>query len=74
MGKQRGNPNWGKPELPMTPAALSEFEAVVKSLRLSPDQYVSSSELRDWVRKNKDHKYVPQAVLEAFGFEASSEV
>ena len=74
MGKRRGNPNWGKPEIPVTPASLSEFESLVMSLRLSPEQYVGSSELRDWVRKNKDHKYVPQAVLEAFGFEASSEV
>jgi hypothetical protein len=74
MAKRRGNPNWGKPEIPVAPATLSAFESFVKSLRLSPEQYVNSSQLREWVRKNKDHKFVPQAVLEAFGFEASSEV
>ncbi len=74
MAKRRGNPNWGKPEPPSLVPATSAFESVVKRLRLSPEQYSGSSELRDWVRKNKDHKYVPQAVLEAFGFEAASDI
>lgn len=74
MAKQRGNPNWGKPEPPCLVPPTSAFETEVKRLRLSPEQYAGSSALRDWVRKNKDQKYVPPAVLEAFGFEASSEI
>lgn len=74
MAKRRGNPNWGKPEPPVLAAQPSAFESIVKSLRLSPEQYESSSALKDWVRKNKDHKFVPQALLEAFGFEPSSEI
>ena len=74
MAKRRGNPNWGKPEPPVLNHPPSTFETVVKRLHLSPEQYASSSALRDWVQKNKDHKFVPQAVLEAFGFESSSEI
>ena len=74
MAKQRGNPNWGKPGPPMLGSPVSDFESVVKRLGLSPEQYPSSSALRDWVRKNKDHKYVPPTLLEAFGFEVSGEV
>jgi len=53
---------------------ISSFETVVKTLGLSPDQYERSMELKDWVRKNKDQKYVPQDLLQAWGFTASSEV
>ena len=74
MVKRRGNPNWGKPEpLPFGPSTTS-FEAVVKSLGLSPDQYENSIKLKEWVGRNKDQKYVPPDLLEAWGFKASSEV
>jgi hypothetical protein len=69
VAKRRGNPNWGKPDIGVPPAAPSAFEKFVKSLHLSPSQYQSSRVLREWVRKNKDQKYVPQELLEAFGFE-----
>src|SRR5579864_2118150 len=36
--------------------------------RLSPDQYETSDALREWARKNKDQKYVPLDLLEAWGF------
>ena len=74
MAKRRGNPNWGKPDLTGLPASPSDFEKLVKSLRLSPDQYQHSPAVREWVQKNKDHKYVPQDLLEAFGFEVVTEV
>lgn len=35
-----------------------------------PEQYAGSAELRAWVQRNKDVKYVPSELLEAFGFEA----
>jgi len=46
----------------------SEFERVVEALGLSPDEYLDSSALREWVRQNKDHKYVPTELLKAWGF------
>ena len=75
MAKRRGNPNWGKPE-PFVVSASSEtsFDAIVKSLGLSPHEYTGSAKLKDWVQKNKDQKYVPQDLLEAWGFKAASEI
>ena len=54
MAKRRGNPNWGKPEPigPITPT-ITEFEQVVREYKLSPDQYLRSTRLREWARRNK---------------------
>jgi hypothetical protein len=58
MAKRRGNPNWGKPEPigPITPT-ITEFEQVVREYKLSPDQYLRSTRLREWARRNKNSKY-----------------
>lgn len=74
MVKRRGNPNWGKPEPFVMSTSITSFESVAKSLGLSPDQYESSMKLKDWVQRNKDQKYVPQDLLEAWGFKAASEI
>ncbi len=73
MAKRRGNPNWGKPEPigPIVPT-VTEFEQVVKEYKLSPDQYLRSTRLREWARRNKNSKYIPEALLEAWGFEIES--
>src|ERR1700753_667986 len=73
MAKRRGNPNWGKPEPigPVVPTVTS-FEQMVKKFKLSPDQYVRSTRLREWARRNKNSKYIPEALLEAWGFEIES--
>jgi hypothetical protein len=46
------------------------FDHVVENLGLSPEDYVASSALKEWVRLNKDEKYVPLDLLEAWGFSA----
>ncbi len=73
MAKRRGNPNWGKPE-PIGPVipTVTSFEQVVKEFKLTPDQYVRSTRLREWARRNKNSKYIPEALLEAWGFEIES--
>jgi hypothetical protein len=71
MAKQRGNPNWGKPEPAVFETTISSFESLVKSLGLTPDQYVSSAELKEWARRNKDQKYIPLDLLEAWGMKAT---
>ena len=74
MNKKRGNPNWGKPEgAVVANAAPTSFEDIVKKLRLRRVDYLSSEQLKDWVRKNKDRKYVPLDLLEAWNFEAEDE-
>jgi hypothetical protein len=55
------------------PISESSFERVVDSLKLSPEQYQSSPELREWVLRNKDHKYVPPDLLKAYGFQVNLE-
>jgi len=70
MKKKRGNPNWGKPELHSTLFVRpNSFEEVVKKLRLSPTEYESSIQLQDWARNNKDQKYVPSTLLQAWGLD-----
>jgi hypothetical protein len=70
MRKKRGNPNWGKPDVNASAfIGPSSFEEVVKKLRLSPAEYEHSVQLKDWVRKNKDQKYVPSDLLKAWDFE-----
>jgi hypothetical protein len=73
MAKRRGNPNWGKPE-PIGPVVptVTEFEQVVKEYKLTPDQYLRSTRLREWARRNKNSKYIPEPLLEAWGFEIES--
>ena len=46
---------------------------MVKEFKLQPDQYVHSTRLREWARKNKNSKYIPEPLLEAWGFEIESD-
>jgi hypothetical protein len=61
MAKRRGNPNWGKPEQngPVTPT-VTGFAQIVREFNLQPDQYITSTLLREWVRQNKNSKFVPE--------------
>jgi hypothetical protein len=71
--KRRGNPNWGKPEPngPFVPT-ITEFEQVVSEFKLRPDEYIKSTQLREWARRNKNSKFVPEPLLEEWGFEVES--
>ena len=73
MAKRRGNPNWGKPEMngPVIPT-ITEFEKAIHEFKLQPDQYIRSTRLREWARHNKNSKYIPEPLLEAWGFEIES--
>jgi hypothetical protein len=74
MAKKRGNPNWGKPELPAGPVGPTSFEEVVKKLGLSPAEYEGSARLKEWVRKYKDQKYIPDDLLKLWGFEVKGDL
>jgi hypothetical protein len=73
MTKRRGNPNWGKPEMagPAIPT-ITEFERVTHEFKLQPEQYIRSTRLREWARRNKNSKFIPEPLLEAWGFEIES--
>ncbi len=69
--RRKGNPNWGKarPPGPVIPP-VSSFEEEVKDLKLQPNQYLHSTRLREWARRNKNSKFIPESLLQAWGFEA----
>jgi len=58
----------------ITPEGASTFEHVVRHLHLSPEKYANSRELKEWVRKNKDHKYVPLYLLELWRFDVDDKL
>jgi len=51
-----------------TMQTATSFDHVVKILGLSPEEYANSLPLKEWVRQNKDEKYVPTHLLKAWGF------
>lgn len=67
--KRRGNPNWGKPESGSVVPVVTEFEKMVDEFKLAPHEYLQSSQLREWARRNKSSKFIPEPLLEAWGFE-----
>jgi hypothetical protein len=69
MAKRRGNPNWCNPQPLASFVMPSAFEQTVKVFKLSPEQYVDSAALKEWVRANKHNKFVPEQLLEAWGFD-----
>jgi hypothetical protein len=73
MAIRRGNSNWGKTG-PAGPVIVSptSFEQIVEKLRLKPDQYFKSAQLREWARTNRNSKYVPESLLKAWGLEVDS--
>ena len=73
MTKTPGNPNWGKPNIGRQPSIQTSFEETVKALKLSPRDYANSAALKEWVLRNKDHKYVPPDLLKIWGFEVRGE-
>ncbi len=55
-------------------SAITEFEQVVREFNLQPDQYIRSIRLREWANRNKNSKYIPEPLLEAWGFEIESTI
>jgi hypothetical protein len=66
---RRGNPNWGKLAIGSLVPIVTSFELVAKEYKLVPDQYLSSERLREWARKNRHSKYIPEPLLKAWGFD-----
>ena len=64
--RKRGNPNWGRPMLPV-PALPTEFELRARQLQLTRRMYTSSPELRIWCERNRNRLYIPEWLLEEWG-------
>lgn len=50
-------------------SSATSFEKIVEALGLKPEQYLGSAALKEWVRTNKDDRYVPSDLLKAWGFD-----
>jgi hypothetical protein len=64
--RKRGNPNWGRPFLPV-PALPTEFELRARHLQLTAEMYASSRALRVWCQQNRNRLYVPEWLLKEWG-------
>ena len=73
MPNKRGNPNWGRPMLPAW-VLCTEFEMQVKQLRLAPDEYVVSAQLRKWCEVNKNQYYIPEWLLKAWNIAVDADL
>ena len=74
MANRRGNPTWGRPSGFLLQSAAvkqleTEFEKVTRELGLAPEQYKTSPALRRWVKRNRNVRYVPEALLAHWGLE-----
>jgi hypothetical protein len=50
------------------------FEMQVKQLRLRPDQYVASAQLRKWCETNRNRFYIPESLLKAWSIFVDSDI
>jgi hypothetical protein len=73
MRQRQVNRNFTKPGSSQIVFSANSFEQMVKTLNISPEEYRSSTALKEWVRQNKDQRYVPPELLEAFGFQVDVE-
>ena len=58
--------------MPMRHKRVASFDEVVKDMGLSPAQYATSVELKEWARTNRTQRYVPIDLLVAWGFDVDS--
>jgi hypothetical protein len=65
MPLKDGNPNGIGDS--MDSANVPTFESVAKALGLAPKDYEGSIPLREWAKRNRDHRFVPPDLLEAWG-------
>ena len=70
---KRGNPNWGKP-VAAGPVMPSEFEIEAKRLRLTPESYVSSVQLRIWCQRNRNRCYIPEWLLKEWNIDVDTDL
>ncbi len=68
MPRPYGNPNWSSGVAVAVPHRPTAFEQEVRRLRLKPEQYAASAELREWCLCNMRSHYVPEELLKAWRY------
>ena len=74
MERKVSNAKWSKYPARQLCAKRPSFEVVVNRLHLTPKNYHTSARLKQWVRKNKDDRYVPPALLNTWGFVVNADL
>jgi len=69
MPKRNNQPNWasggGVSVRPAT--ATTQFEKLVRKLRLTHEDCTRSEKLRRWCGENSDRCYIPESLLKVWG-------
>lgn len=66
--------NWGPNGIaPMPKKRATSFDEIVKIMGLTPAQYANSAQLKEWVRANREQRYVPVDLLTAWGFDGEGQ-
>lgn len=72
MAKRKGNPNWGNfGKTAESVETKTAFEQFVTLNGIAPEQFERSTRLRAWAKKHKDHRYIPEHLLEVWGMTVS---
>jgi hypothetical protein len=54
--------------MPPAPVLATAFEVEVKQLHLTAEQYLISAALRNWCERNRNRYYIPEWLLDEWGF------
>ena len=57
----------------LSPMPYTEFEKQVAKLKLKPNEYVHSKELREWALRNMRSHFVPEELLSAWKLQLEEE-
>ncbi len=68
MPRPRGTPGWSSGVTVAVPHGPTAFEQEVRRLRLKPEQYATSAELREWCLCNMRSHYVPEELLKVWRY------
>lgn len=49
----------------------TQFEQKVEELKLTPNEYATSLDLKEWARRNRCERYIPEELLQSYGLEVS---
>jgi hypothetical protein len=69
--KPANSVRWAQQPWIEVPDRRTDFEGVVARLGLSgkPEAWARSRALKNWTRTHKHHRYIPEELLRAWGFE-----
>jgi len=72
VNRNRESLNWSSGQIaPVGPAGPTEFESLARHLRLTPQTWAGSTELRRWCERNRNRCYIPERLLALWKLEVN---